>query len=323
MVIRIGGVLVGLPPAMRFLAAASGPKILVSALLALAMLIPEGLFMIADADASPNQALMGPNCGATGIVSGSGSLTCTYTTAGSDIFSVPAGVTQASLAVVGAQGGHYFIAGDAAHGGSPAGDITGRAGGNGGEASGTLTDLTPGQVLQVDVAGIGVNSTAASRSGGMGNGPSGGQGALGGFGGSNRGVAGGPGDASGANGGTAFNGGNGAGGGGSSDVRLAPGGCAALTCALPDRVLVGAGGGGGGGTGGSGNALGGAGGDGGGATGADGGNTVDGGNAGVSGTGGTQSAGGTGGLNPGRHTTPPPSPNDPRFGGDGASGSSG
>jgi hypothetical protein len=208
-------------------------------------------------------------CGATGVLSGSGPFVCTYTTTGSDTFTVPNGVGSVDLVVVGAQGGHYFIAGDAAHGGSPAGDITGRPGGNGGQATGTLAGLTSGQVLQVDVAGKGANGTAASRSGGMMNGPSGGQGALGGFGGSNGGMAGGPGDANGANGGTAFNGGNGSGGGGSSDVRSVPGGCAALTCALSDRVLVG-GGGGGGGTGGQGNALGGAGGDGGGTNGADG-----------------------------------------------------
>jgi hypothetical protein len=277
------------------------------------------------APASPVVALVadpGP-CGSTGVLTGSTTLVCTYTTIGSDTFTVPAGVSTVAIDVVGAQGGHYFIAGDAAHGGSPLGDITGRPGGNGGQATGTLASLTSGQVLQVDVAGKGVNGTAASRSGGMMNGPSGGQGALGGFGGSTGGVPGGPGDASGANGGTAFNGGNGSGAGGSSDVRLATGGCAALTCALSNRVLVGAGGGGGGGTGGQGNALGGAGGDGGGTTGVNGGTTVDGGNAGFSGTGGTQSAGGTGGLNPGRHATPPPNPNDPRFGGDGANGTSG
>ena len=165
-------------------------------------------------------------CGTNGALTGTTSSVCTYTTTGSDTFTVPAGVTQADVTVVGAQGGHYFIAGDAAHGGSPAGDLTGLPGGSGGEATGTLTNLTTGQVLQVDVAGIGANGTAASRSGGMKNGPSGGQGALGGFGGSNSGTVGGTGDASGANGGTAFNGGNGSGGGGSSDVRLAASGAA-------------------------------------------------------------------------------------------------
>lgn len=258
-------------------------------------------------------------CGLAGSANGAA---CTYTTVGSDTFTVPAGVTSITVDVVGAQGGHYFIAADAAHGGSPGGDITGRPGGGGGEAKGTLTGLAAGQVIQVDVAGKGINATAASRSGGMMNGPSGGSGAVGGFGGSNRGVAGGAGDASGANGGTAFNGGNGSGGGGSSDVRVSAGGCAARTCALSDRVLVGAGGGGGGGTGGQGNAIGGAGGNGGGTTGADGGGTVDGGNHGVSGTGANQSAGGTGGLNPGRHTAGAHT-SDPRFGGDGANGASG
>ncbi|MFZ0874695.1 MAG: hypothetical protein WAN20_09235, partial [Pseudonocardiaceae bacterium] len=191
-------------------------------------------------------------CGSTGTLTGTTTLVCTYTTIGSDTFTVPAGVTSVAVDVVGAQGGHYFIAGDAGHGGSPAGDLTGRPGGNGGEASGTVTGLTSGNALQVDVAGKGINGTAASRSGGMMNGPSGGQGALGGFGGSTGGVIGGPGDASGANGGTAFNGGNGSGAGGSSDVRLDSGGCAALTCGLSTRVLVGAGGGGGGGIGGQG-----------------------------------------------------------------------
>ncbi|MGB8254234.1 MAG: hypothetical protein WCE71_02365, partial [Pseudonocardiaceae bacterium] len=175
---------------------------------------------------------LGP-CGATGSLTGSSTLVCTYTTAGSDAFTVPDGVSSVTVDVVGAQGGHYFIAGDAAHGGSPAGDITGNPGGNGGEATGTLPGLTPGQVLQVDVAGKGVNATAASRSGGMMNGPSGGTGALGGFGGSTGGVANSGGDANGANGGTAFNGGNGSGGGGSSDVRLNASGCAALSCGLP------------------------------------------------------------------------------------------
>ncbi|MBV8710257.1 MAG: hypothetical protein JOY56_00665 [Solirubrobacterales bacterium] len=224
------------------------------------------------APASPTLALAagsGP-CGSTGALAGTTTLVCTYTTVGSDTFTVPDGVTSVAIDVVGAQGGHYFIMGDAAHGGSPAGDITGRPGGNGGEATGTLGSLTPGQVLQVDVAGKGANGTAASRSGGTMNGPSGGQGALGGFGGSTGGTPGSPapgnlGDAGGATGGTAFNGGNGSGGGGSSDVRSAAGGCAALTCARSDRVLIGGGGGGGGGIGGQGNAIGGAGGDGGGA----------------------------------------------------------
>ncbi|MGH3765667.1 MAG: hypothetical protein ACRDTX_11055 [Pseudonocardiaceae bacterium] len=276
------------------------------------------------ADPAPHVTMMSPSnpCGATGVLSGSGPLVCTYATTGSDTFTVPAGVSSVDVTVVGALGGHFFIAGDAAHGGSPIGDITGRPGGKGGRAAGTLPVLAGGQVLQVDVAGRGINGTAASRSGGMSNGISGGQGALGGFGGSNGGVSSGPGDASGANGGTAFNGGNGSGAGGSSDVRLSASGCAALTCALSDRVLAGGGGGGGGGSGGQGGALGGAGGDGGGTTGADGGAAVDGGNHGFSGTGGTQAAGGTGGLAPGLHD-PGAVPTDPRYGGDGANGSSG
>ncbi len=261
-------------------------------------------------------------CGATGVQSGAGPFVCMYETVGSDVFTVPARVSRVEVVAVGATGGHYFILGDAAHP-PPAGNITGRPGGPGGQAEASLATI-PGQTLQVDVAGRGVDGTAASRSGGMQNGPSGGLGALGGFGGSNGGVPGGSGDASGANGGTAFNGGNGSGGGGSSDVRFAPGGCAALTCDLAARLVVAGGGGGGGGTGGQGNALGGGGGAGGGATGGDGGASVDGGNRGFSGTGGGESAGGVGGLNAARHADPPPvEPNDPRFGGDGANGTSG
>jgi len=277
--------------------------------------------MALGAAVSPPGAAGVAPCGATGVLTNSA--TCVYSTVGSDTFTVPAGVSSVVLNVVGAQGGHYFIAGDAAHGGSPAGDITGRLGGNGGQASGTLPGLTPGQVLQVDVAGIGANGTAPQRSGGMGNGPFGGSGALGGFGGSNGGVSGGAGDASGASGGSApYAGGNGSGGGGSSDVRSNLSGCASLHCGLSDRVLVGGGGGGGGGTGGSGMALGGAGGAGGGSSGASGGGTVDGGNPGVSGTGATQTAGGSGGLNPGLHSAGA-NPSDPRYGGDGANGTSG
>lgn len=314
-------------------------KTILAGVLVLAMTAPTGH---PGADAATNRILTVPSCGTTGVASGIGPFTCTYTTVGSDTFTVPTGVSQAAVTVVGAQGGHYFIAGDMAHGGSPGGDLTGRPGGNGGEVAGTLMGLTEGQIIQIDVAGIGGNGTAASRSGGMMNGPSGGSGASGGFGGSNGGVRGGPGDAAGANGGTAFNGGNGSGGGGSSDVRVDPGGCAALTCPLSDRALVGAGGAGGGGTGGQGNALGGAGGDGGGVPavpvdqgltatpptdGGAGGATVDGGNAGVAGTGGTSSAGGTPGTNSCRHgggSPPPANPlTDPRCGGDGVNGAAG
>jgi len=260
-------------------------------------------------------------CGATGVLSGSGTLTCTYDAVGSDTFEVPAAVTQATFAVTGAIGGHYFIAGDAAHGGSPAGDLTGPAGGTGGQTSGSL-GLSSGQVLQVNVAGAGANGTAASRSGGLNNGPSGGSGAAGGFGGSSGDVPGGHGDAGGAAGGTAFNGGNGSGGGGSSDVRLASGGCASLSCPLDARLLVGSGGGGGGGAGGSGNAVGGSGGVGGGSSGATGGAAASGGGAGASGGGGGPTAAGAGGLEPGLHAAGA-NPLDPRFGGDGLGGASG
>jgi hypothetical protein len=260
-------------------------------------------------------------CGARGVISGSGTFTCTYTSTGSDVYTVPAGVTRATIVVVGASGGHYFTPGDAAHGGSPAGDITGRPGGAGAQATATLT-VVPGQVLEVDVAGRGADGTAASRSGGMNNGPSGGRGAAGGYGGSNAGAKTGRGDAGGGDGGTAFNGGNGSGGGGSSDVRAAVTGCAALSCPLGARLLAAAGGGGGGGSGGQGNALGAAGGNGGGPAGAPGGSAINGGNHGLSGQGGTLSRGGTAGLNVARHAAHAPA-NDPRDGGDGLPGSLG
>jgi hypothetical protein len=260
-------------------------------------------------------------CGTNGALSGSGPFTCTYSIVGSDTFTIPAGVTRVDIVAVGARGGQYFLLGDAAHP-PPAGTLIGRPGGAGGQTTAAFA-VTPGQTLQVDVAGRGANGTAASRSGGMMNGPSGGQGALGGFGGSYGGVASARGDARGSDGGTAFNGGNGSGGGGSSDVRSGAG-CATRTCALSARLVVAAGGGGGGGTGGQGNATGGAGGDGGGASGANGGAIVDGGNHGVSGSGASPGAGGLGGLEPSRHATPPPiEPNDPRFGGDGANGALG
>ncbi len=265
-----------------------------------------------------------PPCGGTGLLSGAGALTCTYTVVGSDVFTVPAGVTSAEFAVVGAAGGHYFIDGDVSHP-DPGGILTGRPGGAGGESTGTIS-LTAGQVLQIDVAGRGANGTAANRSGGMANGPTGGVGGLGGFGGSNGGVAGGPGDAGGAGGGSTVtpggDGGNGSGGGGASDVRLAPGGCASLNCPIGAVLLVAAGGGGGGGTGGQGNAFGGAGGAGGGAAGADGGAKIDGGNAGAFGRGATDAAAGAGGLEPLLHA-PGADPTDPRYGGDGASGAAG
>ena len=262
-------------------------------------------------------------CGATGSPTGTTTRTCTYSTVGSDTFTVPDGVTSAGVTVIGAAGGHYYIDADVNHP-PPSGVITGRPGGAGAQTAATLT-VVPGQVLQVDVAGRGVNGTAASRSGGMANGPTGGVGALGGFGGSNGGGAGAPGDASGASGGSTVtpggNGGNGSGGGGASDVRFAPGGCSALACPLGSVLLLAAGGGGGGGTGGQGNALGGAGG-GGGNPGSDGGATVDGGNHGVSGFGATPAAGGAGGLKPALHA-PGADPTDPRYGGDGANGAAG
>jgi hypothetical protein len=80
--------------------------------------------MALAACASPTLKLgAGPDtCGRAGTLTGTSTLVCTYSTVGSDTFTVPAGVSSVNVDVVGAQGGHYFITGDAAHGGSPAGD---------------------------------------------------------------------------------------------------------------------------------------------------------------------------------------------------------
>src|SRR5580658_6299884 len=52
-------------------------------------------------------------CGSTGVLSGTGTLLCTYSTVGSDTFTVPAGITHVNVSVIGAAGGNYFIDGDA------------------------------------------------------------------------------------------------------------------------------------------------------------------------------------------------------------------
>ncbi|HEY2666660.1 MAG TPA: SBBP repeat-containing protein [Actinomycetota bacterium] len=230
-------------------------------------------------------------CGVSGV---SSATSCTYSSPGSDAFTVPPGVTQVTYTVVGAQAGGVNV-------GVP-GAIVG-PGGAGGEAIASFA-VTPGQVAQVDVAGKGTDGGPVSLTGGFGNGPSGGTGGAGGFGGSNNGVPGAAGDASGGTGGSnPANGGNGSGGGGSSDVRVNPGtgGCALIHCDLSTRSVAAGGGGGVGGNGGNGAAVAGHGGAGGGTVGGDGQNGTQGLNFGVAGTGGTQSAPGTGGP-----ANPPP-----------------
>ena len=70
---------------------------------------------------SSTAATVGDPCGVSGVLSGS---TCTYDRMGSDTFTLPDGVNSVRVIVTGAQGGRYYLADDAAHGGSPTGDIT-------------------------------------------------------------------------------------------------------------------------------------------------------------------------------------------------------
>jgi len=224
-----------------------------------------------------------PACTTTG-----GITTCTFSTVGAQTWTVPAGVTTAAFDLLGAQGG--------------VGDT---GGGQGGEATATLT-VIPGTTFQLNVGGHG---TA-------------GAGAAGGAGGFNGGADGGS--------------GGGGGGGGASDVRNGSFG-------LPDRLLVAGGAGGGGGGSGSGGGGGGGyfGGGGGGASvyktgggGGGGGTQTGGGTGGASGggngssgvggagaasgaQGGIAGAGGVGGGNTGGDASPA------GFGGGGGGGGSG
>src|SRR6266545_2959187 len=192
-----------------------------------------------------------PGATATATPVPSGSQTFDFTGAQQQ-FIVTAGVTTVTIQAFGAQGGA---------GGVDVGGGTPGTAANGGQVTATIA-VTPGQILFVNVGGLG-------QVGGSGR-P-----AVGGPGGFNGGAVGGDGGLFGVAGG---------GGGGASDVRQ--GGSA-----LANRVVVAGGGGGGGANQGAG--TGGAGGAGGGTTGAAGAN----GNlGGAGGGGGTQAAGGAGGT---------------------------
>jgi hypothetical protein len=184
-----------------------------------------------------------------------------FTTCGSSLWTVPAGVTSVTADVFGAAGG----SGSALSGG------TRGLGGGGGEAMGTFA-VTPGEVLQINVACAGGDANA--RSPGLGG-------------------RGGNGDADGGNGVpgvdvpsfTATGG-----GGGASDIRQ--GGTA-----LSDRVIVAGGGGGSGDAGTSGTGA--AGGGGGFPTGQPGGGTGSAPSSCFGGRGGTPGSGGAGGATSG------------------------
>ena len=172
------------------------------------------------------QALAASPCGSTGVASGS---SCSYTTVGTDTFTVPTGVSDVSFVLTGAEGG----------------ESAGRSlSGLGGKVSATLP-VTAGEVFQVNVGGQGSVNTLPGgidngaggggssdvrtgsfgltdrqlvAGGGGGSGGSGGTsdagdvGGIGGTGGGGDGQAGNNGGPAGGTGGTATAGGTGAGG---------------------------------------------------------------------------------------------------------------
>ncbi|MFC5885526.1 Ig-like domain-containing protein [Kitasatospora aburaviensis] len=148
-------------------------------------------------------------CGAGGVLT-TAAPTCTYTTTGTDTFTVPDGVTAVTVDLFGAEGGGAagFVSPNPPNAGAP--------GGLGGEPRATLA-VVPGQTLQITLGAAGVPGSSRhgefARPGGYGHGTGGG----------------------------GAHGGGGSGGGG-FDVRTGAFGGA-------DRVLV-AGGGGGAGNGG-------------------------------------------------------------------------
>jgi hypothetical protein len=151
-----------------------------------------------------------------GCESSGGTTICTFVSTGAEqSFRVPAGVTQLGVKLVGAPGGN----------GGKTGTLT-PLGGKGATVNATLSGLTPGTTLYVEVGGIGgKGSDAGLGTVGPGGFNGGGSGAPGGF-------------ATSAGGG---------GGGGESDIRT----CSASSClqTLNSRLVIAAGGGAAGGTG--------------------------------------------------------------------------
>ncbi|MFJ9817757.1 Ig-like domain-containing protein [Streptomyces sp. NPDC101151] len=173
-----------------------------------AVLAPLPAGAAVPADPADSAATASP-CGVGGLFTTSPP-TCTYTSTGTDAFTVPEGMNAVTVDLYGAEGGSAagFVA--------PNPPNTGAPGGLGGESHARLA-VTAGQKLQITVGAAGVSGTSRhgefARLGGFGHG-SGGGGAHGG----------------------------GGSGGGASDVRVGDFGPS-------DRVLV-AGGGGGAGNGG-------------------------------------------------------------------------
>lgn len=121
-------------------------------------------------------------CGSTGVFStdsSTGNDVCTYSTTGTDSFSVPAGVTSVAVTAVGGKGG---MGGGTDINNLPAGG----SGGNGANVT-TTASVTSSSTLTVTVAGNGGDGGAAAGgspgSGGGGGGGAGGNGGGGGGGG--------------------------------------------------------------------------------------------------------------------------------------------
>ena len=148
-----------------------------------------------------------------GCVSSGSTTICTFVSTGTEqSFKVPAGVTQLGVKLVGAPGGN----------GGKTGTVT-PTGGKGATVNATLSGLTPGKTLYVNVGGKGGDGGLIAVGAGGFNG-----GAFGGAGGSASG--------------------GGGGGGGESDIRTCS---AAASCpqTLTSRLVIAAGGGAAGGTG--------------------------------------------------------------------------
>ncbi|MDQ6746630.1 MAG: glycine-rich protein, partial [Candidatus Dormibacteraeota bacterium] len=147
-----------------------------------------------------------------GCVSSGSTTICTFVSTGTEqSFKVPAGVTQMGAKLVGASGGN----------GGKTGILT-PAGGKGATVNATLSGLTPGKTLYIEVGGKGGDGGLIAV----------------GTGGFNGGASGGPGGST---------SGGGGGGGGESDIRT----CPATSCpqTLTSRLVIAAGGGAAGGTG--------------------------------------------------------------------------
>ncbi|WP_327302536.1 Ig-like domain-containing protein [Streptomyces sp. NBC_01298] len=121
------------------------------------------------ASADPADAPSG-SCGPAGVFTSSPP-TCTYATAGTDVFTVPSGVSALTVDLYGAEGGGAagFVSPNPPNEGAP--------GGLGGRTRAVLA-VAPGQALQITRGGVGSSGTSRhgeyARPGGFGHGTGGG-----------------------------------------------------------------------------------------------------------------------------------------------------